>query len=139
MLVILDTNVLLSALRTDTSPPARILDAWRAGRFRLVTSIEQIDEFKRAARYPKLRTVLPRGAVGRVVNQLRTAEMVLQRLRRAGDSPDPGDEYLIAMALAAGADYLVTGDRALLSLRRIAVTQFVSPRRFIAVLESAPK
>lgn len=139
MRVILDTNILLSALRTNTSAPAVILDAWRAGRFQLVTSVEQVDEFKRAARYPKLRALLPRGAVGRVVNQLRGAEVVLERLRRAGDSPDPGDEYLIAMALAADSDYLVTGDRALLSLRRIAVTQFVTPRRFIAVLGSAPR
>ena len=38
------------------------------------------------------------------------------------------------MALAAGADYLVTGDRPLLALRRIAVTRFVSPRRFSAIL-----
>lgn len=134
MLVVLDTNVLLSALRTDTSPPAMILDAWRTGRFRLVTSIEQVDEFKRAARYPRLRAVLPRGAVGRVVNQLRTAEVLLERLRRAGDSPDPGDEYLIAMAIAAGADFLVTGDQPLLAFRRIAVTRIVSPRRFAALL-----
>lgn len=134
MLVVLDTNVLLSALRTATSPPAMILDAWRTGRFRLATSIEQIDEFKRAARYPKLHAILPRGAVGRVVNQLRTAEVLLERLRRAGDSPDPGDEYLIAMALAAGADFLVTGDQPLVALRRIAVTRIVSPRRFAAIL-----
>ena len=45
MLVILDTNVLLSALRTDSCTPAKILDAWRAGRFRLVTSIEQARKF----------------------------------------------------------------------------------------------
>ena len=65
---------------------------------------------------------------------MRTADVVLERLRRTGDSPDPGDEYLIAMALAAGADYLVTGDQPLLALRRIAVTRFVSPRRFSAIL-----
>ncbi|MGH8705166.1 MAG: putative toxin-antitoxin system toxin component, PIN family [Burkholderiales bacterium] len=134
MLVVLDTNVLLSALRTDTSPPAAILNAWSAGAFQLVTSIEQIDEFKRAARYPKLRTVLPRGAVGRVVNQLRAAEVLLDRLRRAGGSPDPGDDYLLAMAAAAEADYLVTGDRALLSLNRVAETRIVTPRRFAAIL-----
>ena len=134
MLVVLDTNVLLSALRTDTTPPARILDAWRAGRFRLVTSIEQIEEFRRAARYPKLRSVLPRAAVGEVVNQLRAADVLLERLRRAGDSPDPGDEYLIAMAIASGADFLVTGDRELLALRRAAETPIVTPRRFAAML-----
>jgi putative PIN family toxin of toxin-antitoxin system len=134
VLVVLDTNVLLSALRTDTSPPARILDAWRAARFELVTSVEQIEEFRRAASYPRLRSVLPRAAAGEVVNQLRAAEVVLERLRRAGDSPDPGDEYLIAMAIAAGADFLVTGDRKILALRRVAETPILTPRRFAALL-----
>ena len=117
MLVILDTNVLLSALRGEGSPPARILDAWRNRRFGLVTSREQIEEFRRAARYPKLVSHLPRGAVGRVVNELRLAEVFLRRLKRAGDAPDPGDDYLLAMAIAAGADFLVTGDKPLLAVR----------------------
>ena len=53
MLVIVDTNILLSALRAEGSAPATIVDSWLAGRFGLVTSLTQIDEFKRAARYPK--------------------------------------------------------------------------------------
>ena len=133
MLVVLDTNVLVSALRAQTGPPARILDAWRAGRFRLATSREQIEEFKRAARYPKLRPYLPRAAIGRVVNQLRTAEVLLRRMRRAGDSPDPGDDYLLSMALACGADFLVTGDKALLAVRRVGATRIVSARDIAAV------
>ena len=134
MLVVLDTNVLLSALRSDTGAPAGILDAWSRGVFRLATSREQIEEFKRAARYPKLRDVLPRAEVGRLVNQLRGAEVVLERLRRAGESPDPGDDYLLGMAVAAEADYLVTGDKGLLSVHRIAQTRIVTPRRFAALL-----
>jgi hypothetical protein len=134
VLVVLDTNVLLSGLRAERSPPAAILDAWRGGRFLLVTSAEQIEEFKRAARYPKLRPYLPRRALGRVVNELRGAEVLLERLRRAGDSPDPGDDYLLSMAIASGADLLVTGDKALLSLKRIGATAVVSPRRFATML-----
>jgi len=134
VLVILDTNVLLSALRGESSPPARILDAWRDRRFGLVTSREQIDEFRRAARYPKLAAHLPRGAVGKVVNQLRSAEVLLRRLKRAGDAPDPGDDYLLAMAIAAGADFLVTGDKPLLAVRRVGHAQIVSPHRFAPLL-----
>jgi predicted nucleic acid-binding protein len=33
--VVLDTNLLLSALLSDRGPPARIVEAWRGGRFRL--------------------------------------------------------------------------------------------------------
>lgn len=100
MLAVLDTNVLLSALRSG------------------VTSIEQIAEFKRAARYPKLRPYLPRAAIGRLVNE---------------DSPDPGDDYLLAMALAAGADYLVTGDGVLLALKRLGRTHVVTAARFASL------
>ena len=134
MLVILDTNVLLSALRAERSPPAAILDAWRTGRFSLVTSAEQIDEFKRAAGYAQLRPYLSRRAIGQVVNELRAAELLLERLRRSGDSPDPGNDYLLAMAAASGADVLVTGDKALLALKGLGVTKIVSPRRFATML-----
>jgi len=134
VLVILDTNVLLSALRTQSSPPAKILDAWSKKHFRLVTSAEQIEEFKRAARYPKLLAYLPRGAIGRMVNELRSADVLLERLRRAGDAPDPGDDYLLAMAIAAGADFLVTGDKPLLAMKRAGHTRIVLPRRFAAML-----
>lgn len=131
MRIVLDTNILLSALRSGGAP-AWILDAWRAGRFQLVTSPEQIDEFKRAAAYPRLRAHLPRGAVGRIVNELRRAEVLLKRLSHPGVSPDPGDEYLLAMALAAGADVLVTGDKPLLALKRIGRTRISSAARFAA-------
>lgn len=134
MLVILDTNVLLSGLHAARSPPVEILDAWRKGRFGLATSNEQIEEFRRAARYPQLASHLPRGSIGRVVNELRSAKVVLERLRREGDAPDPGDDYLLAMAIAAGADFLVTGDKPLLAVKRVGHARIVTPRRFAAML-----
>ena len=134
MRVILDTNIFLSALLSEQGPPATIVDAWHGGRFELVTSLDQIDEFKRATRYTKLRSYLPRGAVGRVVNGLRTAEVVLKRLPGGATAPDPGDDYLIAMAIATGAHFLVSGDRDVLSIQRIGPTRTVSPRYFASML-----
>ena len=134
MLVVVGTNILHSALHSDSGPPAKVLEGWYAGRYRLVTSREQIAEFKRAAQYVKLRKLLPRHAIGRVVNRLRQAELLLSRLRRVGDSPDPGDDFLLAIAAAAGADYLVTGDKALLGLRQVATTRIVTAHRFAVIL-----
>lgn len=68
------------------------------------------------------------------MNGLRSAELLLKRLPGGLEVPDPGDVYLIAMALVSGADFLVTGDRALLSMKRIDRTKIVSARRFAAVL-----
>lgn len=97
----------------------------------MATSREQIEEFRRAASYPRLKPYLPRPAVGRIVNELRRTEVMLTRLRRAGDSPDPGDDYLLAMAIAADADFLVTGDTALQALQRVGAARIISPRGFL--------
>jgi predicted nucleic acid-binding protein len=69
-----------------------------------------------------------------VVNELGRAEVLLKRLRWPGESPDPGDEYVLAMALASGADFLVTGDKALLALKRVGATRIVTAGRFAALL-----
>jgi putative PIN family toxin of toxin-antitoxin system len=132
--VVLDTNILLSALLSERGPPARIVDAWHAQRFELVSSLDQINEFKRVTRYPKVRLYLSRATVGHLVNGLRQAEMLLTRMTSRAEAPDPGDSYLIAMAIAGGADFLVTGDKLLLSLKRIGGTSIVSPRRFATML-----
>jgi putative PIN family toxin of toxin-antitoxin system len=132
--VALDTNIFLSALLSERGPPAAIVDAWRAGRFELVTSVDQISEFKRVTRYPKLRAYMPRGAVGLVVNGLRTAEVMLKRLPGGATAPDPGDDYLIAMAMASSAHFLVSGDREVLSMLRVGPTRIVSAQRFISLL-----
>ena len=54
----------------------------------------------------------------------------------AGAVRDPDDDKIIACAIAASAQYIVTGDNDLLSLREYAGVQMVLPRRFLEILES---
>ena len=51
-------------------------------------------------------------------------------------SRDPKDDYLLAYGLVGGADYLVTGDEDLLTLRDVEGLKIVSPREFVTLLES---
>lgn len=113
MRVILDTNVLLGALISPHGSPDAIYRAWRAARFELVTSTEQLEELRRASRYPKLKAILPAHRVGTMVNNMQRA-IVLEHLSSlpAGiEAIEPNDAFLLAMALEGEADYLVTGDR----------------------------
>ena len=71
MRVVVDTNVLISALLSGRSPPAQIVTLWREGRFALLTSQEQLDELARVTRYPKIRERLSPALAGRLVNELR--------------------------------------------------------------------
>ncbi len=49
-------------------------------------------------------------------------------------SRDPDDDKVIEAALAGGAEYVVTGDEDLLTLRQSEGLRFVAPRDFLAVL-----
>ena len=113
MRVVLDTNVLLSALISPHGAPDIIYQAWRAGRFELITSTAQLDELRRVSRYPKLRAILPPHRIGAMVNNMHRS-VVLEHLPNLPDGvelTDPDDAFLFTMALAGEADYLVTGDR----------------------------
>jgi len=133
MRVVLDTNILLSALISPHGVPDTIYRAWRAGRFEVVTSRVQLDEIRRASRYPKLQAILQPAKVGVMINNLQRAE-VLEHLTMDVEANDPNDSFLLAMALAGDADYLVTGDRraGLLQRGHIERTRIVTPAAFCA-------
>lgn len=134
MRVILDTNVLLAALISPHRPPDAIYRAWRAGRFALVTSVLQLDELRRASRYPRLKAILPTHRVGTLVNHLQHANILqaLPPLPAGVEAADPADAFLLQMALASAAHYLVTGDRraGLLQRGQLGATRIVTPAAF---------
>lgn len=139
MRVILDSNVLLAALISPHGHPDAIYRAWRAARFDLLTSAAQLDELRRVSRYPKLKAILPAHRVGTMVNNMQRA-IVLDELPSLAKAPkpvepaDPNDAFLLAMALAGEADYLVTGDRraGLLQRGSIGRARIVTPAIFCA-------
>lgn len=117
MRVVLDPNVLVSAAISPAGPPRQIVAAWINGRFELVISPALLDELRDVLHRPKFRRWIS-GAVAReFVDGLADDAVVLDGPPALpGVSPDPDDDYLIALARAAGADYLVSGDRHLLEL-----------------------
>src|ERR1700691_3167053 len=77
MLLVIDTNILISALLSGTSLPAHLIVLWREGRFDLLTSAEQLDELMRVTRYPKIRERLAPALAGRLINELRDIAIVV--------------------------------------------------------------
>jgi uncharacterized protein len=131
MRVILDSNILFSALISPIGPPHRIYQAWRAKRFELATCSIQIGEIRRASRYSRLRDVLMPHEVGRMINHLHDAFNV-DPLPLTHTAADPDDDWLLSLADSARADFLVTGDRqsGLLPLRRIGTTRILTAAVF---------
>lgn len=136
MRIILDTNILIAALMTRGTPPDRLYESLRDGRFALLTSELQIEELRRVTRREGVRFRINPAQAGRLVNDLRHMATMLARLPTVAVSPDPYDNFLLAMAEAGRADLLVTGDkRGLLELSSHAGTRIVTARAAVDLLE----
>lgn len=135
MRVVLDTNILLSALMVRGTPPDRLYEEWRHGRFILVTAERQIEELRQVVRRPFFKERLKTSEIGRMINDIRRLALMQVWLPDVSRSPDPNDDYLLGLCQIASADYLVTGDKShLLTLESHEATRIVSARTLIDLL-----
>lgn len=66
---------------------------------------------------------------------LRSEATYVQPLSPPAVTGDPEDDYVLATATVARADYLVTGDKGLLALGHHGGSRIVSPQEFSALLD----
>ena len=135
MIVVIDSNLLLSALISPYGPPAKIYDAWQEGRFRVATCAEQMEELRVASRYPRLREILKPHLVGKMMNTLQRAD-IFEGFQRKHTADDPRDAYLLDLATAAEAQYLLTGDKrsGLLSRHKVGTTKIMTAAVFCRIV-----
>ena len=132
MRVVLDTNVLVSGLISPSGPPGEILRLLETGLIVPCLSESILGEYRnvlarREFQFPvlKIASLLQRfEAVGELV----VAALV------PGDFPDPKDAPFLEVALAAHADFLVTGNLRHFPVRLRQGVAVVSPREFIEAL-----
>ena len=134
---VLDTNVIVSGIIKGNSPPGRILEALFQRHFIPVTTEPILAEIARVLTYPKIRQRYHIGS--------EEVEHVLSALTLHSDfihlphfswklSRDPDDDLFVACAIEGGADYLVTGDQDLLTLKVFREIQLVTPETFLRLL-----
>lgn len=135
MRIVLDTNVLVSALITKGTPPFELAEAWEADRFVLITSRAQLDEVKRVLGYEHLKRFIKPAEAEALLTNIESVAEVYTTLEPVKLSSDPSDNLIIASAIAGRADYLVTGDkRDLLKLRSAQGIPIVTPREMLELL-----
>lgn len=137
MRAVVDPNVLVSAWISPHGFPRRILDAADTGDFEMVVSQRLLAELADVLSRERMRRHGP----------IERAQAHVQRAMRVGvhveidDEPervvpdDPKDDYLVALAIESGADYLVSGDPHLMgpSLGQGTVP-VLTPRQFADLL-----
>jgi putative PIN family toxin of toxin-antitoxin system len=135
MRVILDTNILIAALITTGTPPSELYVAWKRGRFVMLSCARQIEEFREVTRRSGVSMRIRPIEAGQMVNSIRGLSVMVDPVPSVDRSPDPNDDFLLGLAQAGDADYLVTGDRSgLLALARHGRTRIVTARSFADLL-----
>jgi uncharacterized protein len=130
MRVVFDTNVVASA-SFWRGKPFNCLAAWAQGRCEAVVSPAVLAEYHETIE--ELRLEYPdRQPVEWADALAESALLVFPTDRATGATPDPDDEMILECALAAEADYIVTGDKKhLLALREFQNIPIVSPSDFL--------
>ena len=113
--VILDTNVLVSALLFP-GELGRIAEGWKSGAFVPVFSRETFDEFRRVLSYPKFSLAVQEIAALIEDEVLPFCEVVEIGEEILSVCRDPADDPFLSCAVAASADYIISGDKDLLTL-----------------------
>jgi putative PIN family toxin of toxin-antitoxin system len=115
---VLDPNVLVSAFISQRGgSPDLIVRAWREGAFELVVSPQLIGELTDVLRRPKFSLQAAEGrAEAYIAGLAGDAIQIDDPQDSPAVSPDRGDDYLIALARAARADVIVSGDSHLTQL-----------------------
>jgi putative PIN family toxin of toxin-antitoxin system len=132
--VVLDTNVLVSALLTSDSdaPTSRILDAVLAGRLRMILSLDLLAEYREVLLRPAIRKRhgLSEDEVDELLAEL--ADLAAFReTRPVSDTERRKDLHLHRLCEAAEEAVLVTGDEEL-RLHGPAGVEVLSPKAFVS-------
>ena len=129
MRIVLDTNVLASALIAREGPPGRLLSAVKRGDCTLVTSVYQIEELRKILGRDRLKPYIRSAEADDLLHGLESVGVVVAELPEMDLSPDPKDNPILATGLAGQADLIVSGDkRDMLALRHVEGIPIVTPR-----------
>ncbi|MGI8925086.1 MAG: putative toxin-antitoxin system toxin component, PIN family [Tepidiformaceae bacterium] len=136
MKVVLDNNVLVSAVITPVGTSGAIFAAWRSAGFQLIVSPALLSELLRVLAYPRIvkRTGWALPEQEAFVELLREASLQVSPREQPAVSRDPADDAVLAAAAAGSADYIVSGDNDLLVLGGFEGIPIVSPARFLTTL-----
>lgn len=118
--VVFDCNVLLQAAAREKSTAAKCLNLAESGLVQICVSREVIAEAEDVLNRPEIRAYFPDLSdeiVGAFLKRLEKLSVLVRPVPKKFSYPrDEDDEPYINLAVAAGADFIITRDRDLLDL-----------------------
>jgi putative PIN family toxin of toxin-antitoxin system len=138
MIIVLDTNVIISALLSTKGSPSKIIDKWETNEFDIAISKPLLDELERALGYEKVKKYFKgrQEIIKALIKRIKTVGILVNpgiELNIIED--DPNDNQILECALAANASYIISGDEHLLGLVEFRGIMIISPAGFLKLLD----
>jgi putative PIN family toxin of toxin-antitoxin system len=140
MIVVIDTNVLVSAFLSPRGAPAAVFARWMQGAFDVAVSPQLLSELARVLTYEQVRKHTRHSDEdirGLLERYQASAVFVEPDFTLSVIVMDPADNRVLECAVSAGAAFIVSGDQHLLDLKAFQEIVVLPPAGFLVVLEQA--
>lgn len=132
MRVVLDTNILISALVFHSGHLIWIRQAWINSQITPLANKACVGELLRALMYPKFK--LSPADIESLLGEYLPHVKTITGQRKAGKPlprcKDPHDQKFLELAYAGNAEVLISGDKALLDLHKKTPFEILTPAEF---------
>lgn len=132
MNVVIDTNVLLSALLKAGTPPAEVISDLFSGQLVALYNQEILDEYREVLARPKHKISSAKSEV--ILDFIVSDGIHVPNARFAGQLPDVDDQPFADVAFSGGADLLITGNTK--HFPRGPPLRVVTPREWLNIKKS---
>jgi len=130
--VVCDTNILVSALIFPGGSPDKAIELARIGEIELFVSPSILDEFKRVL---KEKFGYNQGEIKQRIDRITSiATIVNPQEKLSVISQDEADNRIVECATKANADFIVSGDKHLLSLKEFKKIRIVQAVELISIV-----
>jgi hypothetical protein len=109
--ILLDTNILISALISEQGTPGQLLALIRDSEHLLITSPFQVQEVRSVLARPRLRPYIRPEQAESLLSTITSVGLLIHDIAEVHDSPDPDDNKILGAAIAGKADIVVSGDK----------------------------
>jgi putative PIN family toxin of toxin-antitoxin system len=134
--IVLDTNVLVAGLLSPFGPPGEIVRMVSSGELTLSPDARVLSEYAEVLRRPKFG--FDEDAVAALLDYVEYRGLMVASSPLLEALPDTDDEPFLEIALACGAEYLITGNRVHFPESLCRGADIVTPAEFVAAYRERP-
>lgn len=130
--VVIDTNVFVSGLLKSDNPPSNVVDLFIEDKINLIISEEVFSKYIKVLLRPELK--VKKDNIIRLISIfILKAEIIKVKTKLDIIERDPLDNKFLECALDGKVDYIITGDKHLLELKKYKKIKIVDPKTFIDI------